>query len=311
MNVSSLQQFLHSLATALETTQAGQQSAREVKKVCAGLEPFRALEFDAFAGFLARCDDYQRNGAVAPAAAFDLNGLRATLRQLDHVRSHATEAAADTTFSEIFRAQHELSQELGRLADATGLKWTLKSNAKWVNQQIIEIRVRTHAAALRALAARITGQDAFAIDDVRTELRRLDQAISATEWKILAAEFAVSPSLKGAKRIEAVLARLSGHQPPKATAQRKKGTAAVDLAKVAEHAGRLHQLLERAKTEAQISADEVGAELELLKALNRQELIDVANQCGFEKPGKSKKEVLSKIERRLSAGRRVMEQTAQ
>ncbi|WP_020475579.1 hypothetical protein [Zavarzinella formosa] len=308
MNVSTLQQFLRSLAVALQTTDTGLRTARDIDGAIRGLEPFRGLDLETFAAFLAKCDDFQRTGAVPTTAKIDLGALESSLQQITQLRTGAGDRA--TAKAELVGAQNALKAELTNLAMTAGLKGAFKPDPKWIDQQLSTIAVKAHAASLRELAVRIVGPEAFEAEDIKAEKQRLEKAITAAEWKLLAAEFSLPASTKGAKGIEEVLFKLTGHRPVKTKAP-KKAPATPDAAKVTPHANRLAVLLERAKTEVQIPEAEIAAELKLLEDLTPPELVAVATQAGIVKPGKSKKEVLGRIEDKLSAGKRVMDQTEQ
>jgi hypothetical protein len=307
MNVATLQQFLRSLAPALQAAGSGPRVAQDLERACRGLEPFGTLDLDTFAGFLARCAEFQRSGSVAPSSGSDLGPVQQVLRRLDQARERlgAGDPAART---ELLQAQRELGEVLTRLTDAAGLTGKLKGE-KWVKQQADLARARAHARAFRELAARITDAAAYDRDDIRADMSRLEKEVTADEWKLLSTEFGLPSSTKGAKGIGEVLAKLTGHRPAKAKAPRKPA-AAVDEAKVTQYADALRALLERAKTEAQLPEAEVDDQLNRLEGLGKDELIAVATRAGVERPGRSAGEVLNKIKTRLTAGRRVTEQTA-
>jgi hypothetical protein len=312
MNVSTLQQFLRSLVPALQAADGGLRIAHDLEGVCTGLEPFRSLGLEVFADFLTRCQQFQQSGAVSPASDFDLSGIKQSLQQIGPILGRLGLDASAAANSDLVQTQANLAEQLTRLASSVGLKGSLTRNPKWAEAQAVAVRARSHADALRKLAARIADPGSFQADDVRLDIERLTTDISGNEWKILANEFGVSSSTKAAKRVEEVLYKLTGHRPAKAKALRQsKPSAIVDEAKIAAHAGRLQLLLERARTEVQLPEHEINEELAALEQLNQRELAEAAKRAGIAKPGRSKQDILKRIGGSLSAGKRVMDQTAQ
>ena len=87
MNVSALQQFLRSLAVALQATDTGLRTARDLEGAVRGLEPFGRLDLETFAGFLGKCDDFQKSGAVATTREIDLTALEASLKRIGQLQA--------------------------------------------------------------------------------------------------------------------------------------------------------------------------------------------------------------------------------
>jgi len=299
MTVSTLQLFLRSLAAGLRG--ADSPAASDVEGACRGLEPFAALDVSAFAGFLTKCDEYHRAGAVAPPSAVDLSALEAAFLRIGEATS---QAGGDLT-----TAQAAAGAELNGLAAKAGLKGKLSPDPKWAEQQALARRVRAIKAAFRDLAARVTSPVAFAAADVVAEMKHLETSVSAAEWKALAKDLSLPATTKGAKGVVDVLAHLSGHRPAKPAAG-KKGKA-VDEAKIAEYARRLAGLFDRARTETTLPNTEINSEMALLESLSLPELLDLTTKTGVSSPGKTKKAVLDRIRGKLSAGQRVMDQTEQ
>lgn len=299
MTVSTLQQFLRSLAVGLRG--ADSPTAADVDAAGRGLEPFAALDVSAFAGFLAKCDAYQRAGAVTPPSAVDVGALEAALRRLD-------DATSDTG-GDVAAAHAAAAAEFNALAAKAGLKGKLTPDPKWAVQRLIAQRVRAIKAAFRDLAARIAGPASFAATDVATEMARLASDVSAAEWKLVAKDLSLPATTKGAKGVVEVMALLSGHRPEKpVTAKKSKG---VDEAKIAEHARRLTGLFDRARAESSLPTAEIDVEMTLLGGLSVAELLDLTTKTGVSSPGKTKKAVLDRIRGKLSAGQRVLDQTEQ
>lgn len=311
MNVSTLQQFLRSLVPALQATDGGSRAAQDLERVCRGLESFIELDLDAFVSFLARCDEYQRNGAVSPPSDFDLNPLQQSLQRFDEARDSIKSNDESSTKRELAQVQHKLHESLTELAASVGLKGKLKADPKWIDAQLVKIRVSAHGRSLRELASRIADPAAFERDDVRTEIKRLEKEISPKEWKVLASEFSLPASTKGAKGVGEILFKLTGNRPVAAKATRKSGPAPVDSAKIERYAAELDKMLERAKNEAEIPEVEVDEQMNRLKGLSSHELVAVAKKAGIANPGRSSVALLKKIRGYLMAGRRIAEQTAQ
>ena len=308
MNVATLQQFLRSLAPALQMTDGGSRPAQDLERACGGLEPFRHLDLDAFTAFLARCEDYRHHGSVAVPSAFDASAILESLRRLQ-LQCEGLENSTENSKAELLDAQRELHENLKRLTPAAGLSGNLKIDSKWADEQVGRAKVRAHARTLRELAAQITEPTAFQRDDIRESIHRLEKEITAAEWKLLAIEFSLPPTTKGAKGLAEVLFKLTGHRAAKIKAAPKK-KAGLDESAIAALAEPLKKLLERAKIESALPEAEVEQQLQALQPLSKEEVAAVARGAGIEKPGKSKKEVLDKLKGLLNAGRRVMDQTA-
>jgi hypothetical protein len=312
MNVATLQQFLRSLVPALQATDAGARVGQDLERACRALEPFHALDLIAFAGFLERCEEYRQSGNVTPPSELDLGPVQQSLRRFGQVRNRLGSAGDGTAVKEdLVEVQEDLIDALLPLTQATGLQGTLKPMGdKWLKQQLNQMRARAHAEAFRALTAQITEPAAFEREEIRSTMQRLEHEITGDEWKLLATEFSLPKTPKGAKGVMEVLFALTGQRPAKAKAPRKSKAVVVDEAKVASIAEPLKRLLERAKTEAQLPESEVDQQLNSLEGLSKEELIAVATLAGIERPGRTKPDVLNKIKSRLTAGKRVMEQTA-
>ncbi len=63
MNVSEIRQFLGSLAKGLRAAKAS-SAARDLERMCEGLQPFAGLTVSQFADFLAVAEEYKRTGIV-------------------------------------------------------------------------------------------------------------------------------------------------------------------------------------------------------------------------------------------------------
>jgi hypothetical protein len=68
MRVAELQQFIRSLIPPLQASGAKASIVGDLEETCLGLEPFKDLGVDAFAGFLRRAEEYDRTGIVPVVA---------------------------------------------------------------------------------------------------------------------------------------------------------------------------------------------------------------------------------------------------
>jgi hypothetical protein len=308
MNVATLQQFLRSLIPALQSSEAGPRLAQNLERASGALEPFSALDLDAFAGFLGRCEEYRRSGAVTAPSALDLNAVEQPARKLDRALERLGTSEGDLS-AELVEAQRELSDGLTRLARSAGLRARLRPDAKWADEQLRQGRIRGHARAVVALASRITEPAAFEQPDIQSELRRLETEVAPTEWKQLSGEFGVPVTRRGPKALRAILLKLTGQRAPKTRRVREpRASSTLDAAKVGQFASDLTALLERGNGADQLSEAEVDTQLNKLEALSASELVAIARQAGIEKPGKSKGEVLNTVRARLTAARRPAEE---
>src|SRR5947209_6295049 len=159
MNVATLQQFLRSLVPALQAADAGPRAAQDLGRACRGLEPFGSLDLDAFAGFLARCEEFQRTGAVP--SDFDLAAVQEPLRRLGAALRRIEAGGEPGGKDDLAAAQRQLGEGLTGLAKAAGLTGNLKADAKWAGKQADRARVLGHARAVRELAARLDGPTGY------------------------------------------------------------------------------------------------------------------------------------------------------
>jgi len=308
MNVATVQQFLRSLIPAVQSSEDGPRLAQDLERAWRALEPFSALDLDAFAGFLARCDEYRMSGAVSAPSALDLNAVEQPARKLDRALEQLGTSNGDDS-SDLVDAQREVSEGLIRLARSAGLKARLRPERKWADEQLRQGRVRRHSGAVVALASRITEPEAFERPDIQSELRRLEAEVAPVEWKQLTGEFGVPVTRKGPKALRGILLKLTGQRAPNAQRIREpRSSTGLDPAKVSQFAGELTGLLERANGTDQLSEAEVDTQLNKLEALSATELVAIARQAGIEKPGKSKGEVLNTVRARLTPARRPAEE---
>jgi hypothetical protein len=308
MNVATLQQFLRSLIPAVQSSESGPRLAEDLERAARALEPFSALDLDAFTGFLVRCDEYRKSGAVAAPSALDLNAVEQPARKLDRAVERLGTSNDDSS-AELVEAQRELSEGLTRLARSAGLRARLRPERKWADEQLRQGRVRGHSRALVALASRIAEPEAFERPDIQSELRRLETEVAPIEWKQLSGEFGVPVTRKGPKALRAILLKLTGQRAPKCRRVREpRASAALDSGKVSQFAGDLTALLERTNGADPLAEAEVDAQLNKLEALSATELVAIARQAGIEKLGKSKGEVLNTVRARLTAARRPAEE---
>ncbi|HKB03311.1 MAG TPA: hypothetical protein VKD90_13890 [Gemmataceae bacterium] len=305
MQVAVLQQFLRSLVPALEAGEA-RPAARRLDEACRTLDPFRGLGLDEFAAFLARADEYQRAGTVRAPSPADLKveRLSAALSRLDRGAGSEAELAA---------AQVEVARAVTELAAEVGLKGTVAPDPKWAAARAARARLAPHLQAVRDLAARIAAPEAYAEPAVRDGMARLEAALDRDALKAVGAEFGVrvTAAAKPVKVIADVLAKLTGHPPPKAKpAGRTKAAAGpVDPALVDGHARRLSELVARSADPDAVPDAEVEAELDRLKPLPKPALVEVATRAGIEgvKARDATSAILQRVRNRLTAARRARE----
>lgn len=296
MQVVALQQFLRSLVPPLEAGEA-RSAARWVDEAASALAPFGSLGLAEFTAFLARADEYRRTGVVRVPGEADLKAEAVLLA----VRRLA--GAGDVT-----AAQADLARAANDLARESGLKGTLTPDPMWAAERVARARVAPHVHAIRELASRITSPERYADETVRTEIARLEGALDRDALKAVGAEFGVKITAKSvpAKVLADVLARLSGHRPPKAKRGAKAPAEPPDPVVVAEHAQRLAGLVERSADPDAVSDAAVEEELARLKALPKPVLYEAVTRAGIEgvKPKDAVAAILSRVRNRLTAARR-------
>jgi hypothetical protein len=303
VQVAALQLFLRSLVPALEAAGEARSAARWMDEACRALDPFRPLGLAEFTAFLARAEEYDRTGAVRVPGAADLRaeGLLAATGRL---------AGAD----DLHTAQASVARAVTELAREAGLKGSLTPDPKWAEAQAARRRVAPHLEAIRTLAGRITAPEAYADEAVRAEIARLEAELDRDTLKAVGSEFGVKTTAKSApaKVLSAVLARLTGHQPPRAKRGAKAAAEPPDPAVVEANARRLAELIGRATDPEALSETDVDDELARLKALPKPALHDVVTRAGIEgvKPRDGVGPILTRVRSRLTATRRARERAA-
>jgi hypothetical protein len=68
MLVANLQQYLRALVPPLQASGAKATILSDLEGACDGLEPFKHLDINTFAGFLRRAEEYDRTGIVPVVA---------------------------------------------------------------------------------------------------------------------------------------------------------------------------------------------------------------------------------------------------
>lgn len=296
MKVGVLQQFLRSLIPALEAANA--RTAGDVNGTIVALEPFQTLDVTSFATFLAVAKAYQEQGVVkAPSAA--QQQVEAAANAIDELNNATGGIPA---------LQQNVAEALQSLAAAAGLKGKLTADAKWAEARELQARLAPHRKALFELAARIASPEAFAEPVVRDGIARLGEGLDSASLKALAGEHGVKAGTKAnaSKVITDVLAKLSGHKPPKT---RAKSKAAVDPAVVEEHSRRLTALIEKSLNPSAVTDGDIEAELARLKALPPATLYEVISKSGIReaRPTESKAALLKRVQQELTAARRARE----
>jgi hypothetical protein len=300
MQVAALQLFLRSLVPALEAGEA-RPAARWLDEAASALAPFGRLGLAEFAAFLARADEYQRTGAVRVPGPADPRAA-ALLAALARLQAGDGDPAA---------AQAEVARAVDALAREAGLKGTITPDPKWAAARAARARVAPHLRAIHSLAGRITSPEAYTHEAVRAEIVRLESALDPDTLKAIGTEFGVRATAKSspAKMLGDMLAKLSGHAPPKPTRSGKAAATPADPAVVEENARRLAALVERSADPAVVTDADVDAEVARLKALPKPALYEVVTRAGVEgvKPRDGVAPILTRVRNRLTAARRARE----
>jgi len=297
MKVGVLQQFLRSLVPAIEA--ADGRMAGDLNGAITAFEPFRSLDVNAFAAFLNRAKEYQDKGAVAVPTPGQ--------QQIDEA-AKALQRLNDASDS-IPDYQQSVAAALQSVAVAAGLKGKLTADPKWAEARVLQVRLAPHRKALFELADRIASPEAFEEPVVREGISQLAQNLEASSLKALAGELGIKVTAKAvpAKTLADVLAKLSGHQPPKAKPKPK--AAAVDPAVVDEHSRRLKSLIERSLQADAVSEIDVEAEVVRLKPLSPAALYEVVSRAGISeaRPSENRAALLKRVRQELTAARRARE----
>jgi hypothetical protein len=309
MQVAALQLFLRSLLPALEAAGDG-RAARSVDEACRALEPFRSLGLAEFAAFLERANNYRQTGAVRVPRAGDIRAeeLLAAVAKLGEAVGRERPSAPD-----LAAAQANVARAVASLARDAGLKGSLTPDPKWAETQVARSRVAAHLRNIQQLANRITSPDAYADHSVREEIQRLEAGLDRDALKAIGSEFGVAVATRSpaTKILTDVLAKLTGHQPPKGrTSGRSNSTdAPVDPAIVDEHSRRLAGLMARSSDPVAVPDHEIEAELNRLKGLSKLVLAAVVVRAGVEgvKPRDAVSSILQRVRNRLTAARRARE----
>jgi hypothetical protein len=310
MQVAALQLFLRSLQPALEAAGDGRAAARTIDEACRALEPFRSLGLAEFAVFLRRADEYQQSGAVRVPRAGDIRAeeLLAAIAKLGEAVGRERPSAPD-----LAAAQANVARAVGALARDAGLKGSLTPDPKWAEARVARSHVAPHLRTIQQLASQITSPDAYADHSVREEIQRLEAGLDRGALKAVGSEFGVAVTARSpaTKILTDVLARLTGHQPPKGkSGGRTNSTAApVDPMLVDEHSRRLAGLIARSSDPVAVPDHEIEAELNRLKGLSKLELAAVVARAGVEgvKPRDAFSSILQRVRNRLTAARRARE----
>jgi hypothetical protein len=255
-----------------------------------------------FTAFLARAEEYQRTGAVRTPGSADLRA-EALLAAVGRLGA--------TDDGDLAAAQADVGRAVDAVAREAGLKGNLTPDPKWAEARAARARVAPHLQAVRTLAGWITSPEAYAHEAVRAEIARLESTLDGDALKAVGTEFGVKTTAKSApaKVLAEVLAKLSGHLPPKAKRGAQAGAGPADPAVVEAHARRLADLIERSADPDAVPDVDVDAEVARLKALPKSTLFDVVTRAGVEgvKPRDGTAPILTRVRNRLTAARRARE----
>lgn len=155
MNVNSLQVFLRSLMPALDAVGGNATLRKGVESVAASLDPFAHIDFDQFAAFLKRAEEFDRTGVVPMAApkgrtstrkptapAVDLHNLASRLAELRTLgdegpsRREAVEREWASLGLEALKPGDWLTLAAGLSLEVPTKVKTAKDRARFVQKQI-------------------------------------------------------------------------------------------------------------------------------------------------------------------------------
>jgi hypothetical protein len=300
MKVAVLQQFLQSLVPALAAAGDG-RSAADLSSTCRHLASFEDLDVDDFAAFLERAQAYRASGTVAVPNQAEQHS------DVLHKAIERLAAALRESPETITERQSEVANAIGVLAERAGLKGKLAADPKWAAEQAARARIAPQVKSIRELAARIGSPDAFVDGLNQAEITRILAGLDRDSLKAVAGEFGIKTTAasKADKVLMDVLAKLSGHQPPKG----KRAPAGIDAAAIDAKAKSLRALVERSANPGAVSDAEIEAELGTLKALKKGTLFEVLSLAGIEgvRSGDSTAEMLQRVRSRLMAAKRARE----
>lgn len=335
MNVSVLQQFLHNLILPLQASAAPAQTIAGLERACQGLEPFRDKDVGAFADFLTRAADYERDGKW-PAANPPIVG-----RVVDEpsARDYAhrlqtfleREAPSGSPLSDNARAELKRLEKRLKLAQIKDIATELQieDGFRGAKQGLDKIVFRLSGQHLSGKKPRTprkaTTTDPAAIQQYAAELRNptgsdaLEQRVqelvaklSVPNLKALAESLGATGKARRKEGWNAILLsalRSSPTEGTTATEAENRDNSAED-GKVARWA----EIVAALKTKADgpdAPHDEIDAELQsLAEQMDRDESIAVAKRIGVVRHLNSRNEALEEIRRKVFEMKRARESIA-
>jgi hypothetical protein len=313
MNVEVLRQFLRSLVGPLRAADGSAKAVAALECACAGLEPFAGKGLEDFAEFLARAQDYERQGhwpsqappiagrvVDEPAAAEYAARLKAFLAR----EVAPGEPAPDAVRAELDRLAAKLKPaQVKELAAALGVPAAFRTGKQGLEQIFLALtgqplarpkgkgKATAPAADMRETAERLRGL--AGTPQLQAELAALAARLKLQEVRALAQALGVTSGVKsrdqGMDKVREALAAGAGAAP----------------------AGGLVEALKALKARADqpgAAYEQIEAELSpLLEQLDRAEAIAVARQLGVVRSLEGKADALDAIRHKVFEVRRAKE----
>lgn len=206
MKASALQEFLRSLGGSLGAVGVQAKSLDDLRGVARALEPFKDLNLEQLADFLARAAEFSRTGEVPAVPVAGLNDATAAARMLNESVQALDSADGEAA---ITRGKQILQTALGKLAGGFGLGVTFKEDKKWLAGLRSKGEVTRAVEALGRLVQQITDAAAYQSTAVQSAIDDLG-AMDAKVLKAAATELGASGTGKGKAYVESLLVKLTG-----------------------------------------------------------------------------------------------------
>lgn len=259
MRVSALQEFLRNLGGSLSAVGVQQKSLEDIRAVARALEPFKDLDLEQLADFLARAAEFRRRGDVPAVSVAGLTDATDAARGLsESVQSLGT---TDGTTAEegIKRGKQAFQTALGKLAGEFGLGVKFTEDKKWMAELRSKGEVTRAVETLGRLVPQITDVASYQSEAVQSAIDDLG-SMGAKVLKAAATELGATGTGTGKKYVESLLAKLSGvdGKPAKGGKKKADGPTASDE-QVETMAKSLEGMVERARDPNAVPDSEVDA----------------------------------------------------
>lgn len=296
MHIRVLQQFVSSLQAPLKSVGA----TGEVETLAAALEPFAEWDVPTFSGFLEAAEAYRRDGAVRVPAPEDASLIRLN-ETFAAIRDGVKQGCEG-----VLERQKDASAILAKIGQAVGLTVSAKVDKKWLDRQHAAARSEELVRRVRELASRIIGPESYAAPELQSDLDAVD-SLSAADWKLLDQALGTKSTGKGRAKAESLLARLSGHQPPKKV-KAKAAKASPSPEQILPYVQRLKDRMERSNDRDLFPRMEVDEQIRELDALDKDMVSAILREASFPVgPKETKPKMLEKLRDFLDAGHRAFE----